>query len=413
MQLESIRRPVEPIIRRVLHFYWRLARGLTVGVRALVVDAEGRVFLVKHSYVSGWHLPGGGVETGETLTMALARELREEGNIELIGAPTLFAIYFNRRVSRRDHVALYVVRSFRQTAPPQPNNEIVAHGFFAPDSLPRGNDSVDAPAHRRSARRTRRHRAVVIVGDDCARCFNAASFGHRPAAGATNAVARRWRCMGELKSIRGETSMRRKILALAAAVALGTATMTTGAMAFGGGAHGGGGGFGGGGRSGDGRRFGGGGHVGGGMAVGHAGMGGMAAGHGFAGGHGFNGGHFAGRHFGRHRGRFARGYGAGGGWWGDYDGLYAYGGWPYCYNNWPDYYGYNSCYYRLRLVAKANEKSRACLGRGFFASSRITGRSCAHAACVQPNRPRSCGSVKSSSGPIGTMPVGLILRWLP
>ena len=43
-------------------------------------------------------------------------------------------------------------------------------------------------------------------------------------------------------------------------------------------------------------------------------------------------------------GRFARGYGAGG-WWGDYDGLYAYGGWPYCYNNWPYYSGYNSCYY--------------------------------------------------------------------
>ena len=134
--MNSIRRPFEPIIRRVLHSYWRLARGLTVGVRALVVDADGRVFLVKHSYVSGWHLPGGGVETGETLMMALARELREEGNIELIGAPTLFAIYFNRRVSRRDHVALYVVRSFGQTAPPQANNEIVAHGFFAPDLLP-------------------------------------------------------------------------------------------------------------------------------------------------------------------------------------------------------------------------------------------------------------------------------------
>ncbi len=136
MQLESIRRPFEPIIRRVLHSYWRLARGLTVGVRAVVVDADGRMFLVKHSYVSGWHLPGGGVETDETLMMALARELREEGNIELIGAPTLFAIYFNRRVSRRDHVALYVVRSFGQTAPPQANKEIVAHGFFAPDSLP-------------------------------------------------------------------------------------------------------------------------------------------------------------------------------------------------------------------------------------------------------------------------------------
>ncbi len=137
MQLESIRRPFEPIIRRMLHFYWRLARGLTIGVRGLVVDADGRVFLVKHSYVSGWHLPGGGVETGETLTTALARELREEGNIELTDPPALFAIYFNRRASWRDHVALYVVRAFRQSAAPQPNNEIVAHGFFAPDALPR------------------------------------------------------------------------------------------------------------------------------------------------------------------------------------------------------------------------------------------------------------------------------------
>ena len=94
------------------------------------------MFLVEHSYISGWHLPGGGVEIGETLTTALARELREEGNIELTGPPAFFAIYFNRRVSRRDHVALYVVRSFRQRVPPRPSGEIVAHGFFTPDSLP-------------------------------------------------------------------------------------------------------------------------------------------------------------------------------------------------------------------------------------------------------------------------------------
>ena len=74
------RRP--PLINRLVHFYWRFSRGLTLGVRAVVLDAEGRVFLIKHSYAAGWHLPGGGVEAGETLVEALARELREEGNIE-------------------------------------------------------------------------------------------------------------------------------------------------------------------------------------------------------------------------------------------------------------------------------------------------------------------------------------------
>jgi ADP-ribose pyrophosphatase YjhB (NUDIX family) len=135
-QFETFRHSLEPLMRRLFHFYWRFARGLTLGVRAVVIDGTGRVFLVKHSYVAGWHLPGGGVEVGETLMAALMRELREEGNIELGEQPDFFAVYFNRRASRRDHVALYVVRAFHQSAPPQPNHEIIAHGFFAPDALP-------------------------------------------------------------------------------------------------------------------------------------------------------------------------------------------------------------------------------------------------------------------------------------
>jgi ADP-ribose pyrophosphatase YjhB (NUDIX family) len=136
MNFAHLRQSLEPAIRRVLHFSWRFTRGLTLGVRAVVLDGDGNVFLVEHSYVSGWHLPGGGVETDETLLVALQRELQEEGNIELTGPPQLFGVYFNRRISRRDHVALFIVRSFRQTAPPQPGYEIIGHGFFALDALP-------------------------------------------------------------------------------------------------------------------------------------------------------------------------------------------------------------------------------------------------------------------------------------
>jgi ADP-ribose pyrophosphatase YjhB (NUDIX family) len=125
-----------PMIGRVMHLYWRFSRGLTLGVRGMAIDPEGRIFLVKHSYVPGWHLPGGGVEPNETIREALGRELMEEGNIEFLEEPRLFGMYHNRKASGRDHVALFVSRAFKQDKPPQSNAEIVAHGFFARDSLP-------------------------------------------------------------------------------------------------------------------------------------------------------------------------------------------------------------------------------------------------------------------------------------
>jgi len=136
MNLQHLRRKSEPALRRILHLYWRLARGMTLGVRGIVLDGDGRVFLVKHSYVAGWHLPGGGVEVGESFRDALARELMEEGRIELTGEPSLHGVFFNSHVSRRDHVAVYVIRQFRQDALPEPNREIIACGFFATDALP-------------------------------------------------------------------------------------------------------------------------------------------------------------------------------------------------------------------------------------------------------------------------------------
>ena len=135
-KLQGLRRRLEPALRRSFHLYWRFARGMTLGVRAVVLDGENRVFLVKHSYVSGWHLPGGGVEAGETFRDALQRELAEEGRIELTGEPALHGVFFNSHVSRRDHVAVYLVRHFRQDRLPEPNREIVASGFFETAVLP-------------------------------------------------------------------------------------------------------------------------------------------------------------------------------------------------------------------------------------------------------------------------------------
>ena len=112
---------------------------MTLGVRAIVFDEKANsVFLVRHTYVPGWQLPGGGVERGETFMETLEKELREECNIVLKGSPQLFALYKNAHASPRDHVALYVCRQFEQTEPRLPDREIAECGFFPLDNLPEG-----------------------------------------------------------------------------------------------------------------------------------------------------------------------------------------------------------------------------------------------------------------------------------
>ena len=125
-----------PGVGRLLHAYWRFSRGLTLGVRTVVIDARERVFLVRHTYARGWHFPGGGVESGEAALDAARRELREEARIEITGEPRLHGVFFNANASRRDHVVVYVVRAFRVIEPKAPDREIAEARFFPLDALP-------------------------------------------------------------------------------------------------------------------------------------------------------------------------------------------------------------------------------------------------------------------------------------
>jgi 8-oxo-dGTP pyrophosphatase MutT (NUDIX family) len=112
----------------------RVSRGMTLGARVAVLDDENRVLLVKHTYSPGWILPGGGVESGETLIAAALREIREEAGIvghDLI----LHGIFLNDRLFKGDHVACFIMRHFTKLDW-KPNHEIADAQFFAIDELP-------------------------------------------------------------------------------------------------------------------------------------------------------------------------------------------------------------------------------------------------------------------------------------
>ena len=122
---------------RLFQSWFRLTRPMTLGVRGLVTDDEGRIGLVRHSYVPGWMLPGGGVEKGETAGVALARELAEELGVSLDGTPVLFGVYANAASFPNDHVLLYRVTTWK-ACPPRAGAEIAERGFFPRDRLPEG-----------------------------------------------------------------------------------------------------------------------------------------------------------------------------------------------------------------------------------------------------------------------------------
>ena len=127
-----------PLVRRALHLWFLASRGTTLGVRVAAFDHHGRIFLVRHTYAEGWHMPGGGVEVGETARDAAARELAEEAELAVAAEPRLHGVFFNRHASRRDHVLVYVADEVRILGAKKPDREIAEAGFFAPDALPDG-----------------------------------------------------------------------------------------------------------------------------------------------------------------------------------------------------------------------------------------------------------------------------------
>lgn len=134
------------LIGTAARLVWRIAKPRTIGVRALLVDRDGRVALVRHTYADHWYLPGGGVNKGESIAAALMRELIEEVAIDDPVIERVLGVYHSCGEGKDDHIVIFVVRTAATGALARADlREIEQAGWFTLDDLP----ETTSPATRR------------------------------------------------------------------------------------------------------------------------------------------------------------------------------------------------------------------------------------------------------------------------
>lgn len=112
---------------------WLLNAPFLVGVIGVVVNDQGQVLVLDHSYrrEQNWGLPSGWLKSGEWIQAALFREIMEETGL-LVDVGPLLAVSSALTSKRVDVVYLCRVRG----GTPRINHEILEMRFCEPDDLP-------------------------------------------------------------------------------------------------------------------------------------------------------------------------------------------------------------------------------------------------------------------------------------
>lgn len=112
--------------------YCFLFRPIRMGVRVMMIDHD-KVWLVRHTYLSGWFMPGGGLNKWESLDQAARREAREETGANL-GAMTFIGVFTSFVQWKTDHTAIFLCNDFNFVG--KSDAEIAELKAFPLDGLP-------------------------------------------------------------------------------------------------------------------------------------------------------------------------------------------------------------------------------------------------------------------------------------
>jgi ADP-ribose pyrophosphatase YjhB (NUDIX family) len=107
---------------------------INLGVNVAIIQ-DGRVLLTQREDFEVWCLPGGGVDTGESLALAAIREVREETGLE-VELLRLVGMYSRPLwMGMGQHIAVFTATQVGGMLQPQPG-EVIALDFFDTDDMP-------------------------------------------------------------------------------------------------------------------------------------------------------------------------------------------------------------------------------------------------------------------------------------
>lgn len=114
--------------------YCFIFRPIRMGVRVVMVE-DGKAWLVRHTYLPGWYLPGGGLKKWESLDQAAKREAREETGAEL-GKIIFVGVFTSYAQWKTDHTAVFFCEDFKFVG--KSDAEIAEMRAFPLEQLPNG-----------------------------------------------------------------------------------------------------------------------------------------------------------------------------------------------------------------------------------------------------------------------------------
>ena len=131
--------PLHRFALRLAHIarlaWWQVRRPEVHGCNVIVLNPDGEVLLVRHSYHSTglWMLPGGGIGKHENAVQAAIREVAEETGCAVAEAREVAVETVRTSGARND---IHLVTATTVDTPAADGREIVAAEFFALNALP-------------------------------------------------------------------------------------------------------------------------------------------------------------------------------------------------------------------------------------------------------------------------------------